>query len=86
MDAQHNGALANPRISREMDKTDTLVLTFVYLAITFSAGAIMLLPKEAARASMPSWKVIHTLKVVLKFLGLSGSLGSQSTRYLCVLF
>jgi hypothetical protein len=69
-------------IYSEIARTVTSLLTPTYAAIAFSPGAMILDPKLAAKASMPSWKVIQLLYPVPQFLGFAGSKSpSQSTRF-----
>jgi hypothetical protein len=61
--------------------TETSLPTPVYFPMAASAGEIMLEPKLAANATIPSWKVIKHLYAVDQFFGLACSFSSQWTRY-----
>ena len=59
--AQSNGPKAKPSTYSDTANTHTSSLMPSSWAMRASAGAMMLEPKEAARASMPSWKVRKAL-------------------------
>lgn len=64
----------------EMQRTVTSLVAPVYFSMEGSAAEMMLEPKLAARASMPSWNVTQALYGVDQLRGLAASFSSQPTR------
>ena len=67
-------------IYSEMHRTVTSFVAPVYFWMEGSAAEMMLEPKLAARASIPSWNVTQALYGVDQLRGLAASFSSQRTR------